>query len=47
MSDLIQELEKAELRDDVLDFAPGDTVRVLYNVREGPRNASRPSKAFV
>ena len=35
MSDLIQELEKAELREDNPDFAPGDTVRVLYNVREG------------
>jgi len=37
MSDLIQELEKAELRDDPPDFAPGDTVRVLYNVREGAK----------
>lgn len=35
MSDLIQELEKAEMREDDPDFAPGDTVRVLYNVREG------------
>ena len=37
MSDLIYELEKAEFRDDSLDFAPGDTVRVLYNVREGSK----------
>ena len=37
MSDLIQELEKAELREDPLDFYPGDTVRVLYNVREGDK----------
>ena len=37
MSDIIQELEKAEFREDSLDFAPGDTVRVLYNVREGPK----------
>lgn len=37
MSDLIQEIEKAELRDDAPDFAPGDTVRVLYNVREGEK----------
>jgi len=37
MSDLIQELEKAEFRDDSPDFAPGDTVRVLYNVREGSK----------
>ena len=37
MSDIIQELEKAEFREDSLDFAPGDTVRVLYNVREGTK----------
>jgi large subunit ribosomal protein L19 len=37
MSDLIQELEKAEFREDALDFGPGDTVRVLYNVREGTK----------
>ncbi len=35
MSDLIQDLEKADLREDNPDFAPGDTIRVLYNVREG------------
>ncbi len=37
MSDLLQELEKEQLRDDALDFAPGDTVRVLYKVREGAK----------
>ena len=37
MPDLIQELEAAELRVDNHDFAPGDTVRVLYNVREGSK----------
>tara|TARA_B100000678_G_C18045479_1_gene436442 strand:+ start:262 stop:612 length:351 start_codon:yes stop_codon:yes gene_type:complete len=37
MSDLIQEIEKAELRDDTPDFSPGDTLRVLYNVREGEK----------
>ena len=37
MADLIQEIEKAELRDDAPDFAPGDTVRVLYRVREGTK----------
>lgn len=37
MSDLLQELEKEQLRDDALDFAPGDTVRVLYKVREGTK----------
>jgi large subunit ribosomal protein L19 len=37
MTDVIQEIEKEQLRDDVLDFAPGDTVRVLYLVREGTK----------
>jgi large subunit ribosomal protein L19 len=35
MADLIQEIEKDQLRGDAPDFAPGDTVRVLYQVREG------------
>ena len=35
MADLIQEIEKDQLRGDSPDFAPGDTVRVLYLVREG------------
>ena len=35
MADLLQELEKEHLRTDLPDFAPGDTVRVLYRVREG------------
>jgi len=37
MTDLIKEIEKEELREDALDFAPGDTVRVLYLVREGQK----------
>lgn len=37
MSGLIRELETAETRDDNHDFNPGDTVRVLYNVREGSK----------
>ena len=47
MSDLIQELEKAELRDDSLDFAPGDTVRVLYNVREGSKERIQVFEGLV
>ncbi len=35
MGDLIQEIEREQLRDDAPDFAPGDTLRVLYLVREG------------
>ena len=35
MTDVIKEIEMEQLRDDIPDFAPGDTVRVLYLVREG------------
>ena len=37
MSGLIYELEQEQLRDDFPDFAPGDTVRVNYRVREGEK----------
>ena len=37
MADLLQELEKEQLRDDTPEFSPGDTVRVLYRVREGEK----------
>ena len=37
MADLIQEIEKEQLRETTPDFAPGDTIRVLYLVREGQK----------
>ena len=37
MADLLQQIEKEQLRTDLPDFAPGDTVRVLYRVREGDK----------
>ena len=37
MSDLLRELEQEQLRQDHPDFSPGDTVRVLYRVREGEK----------
>ena len=37
MSDLLRELEQEQLRQDVPEFSPGDTVRVLYRVREGEK----------
>lgn len=37
MTDVIREVEKAHLREDMPDFAPGDTVKVLYLVREGTK----------
>jgi large subunit ribosomal protein L19 len=37
MSDLLLEVEKAALRRDLPDFAPGDSVRVHVKVREGEK----------
>ena len=37
MADLLRELEQEKLKDDLPDFGPGDTVRVLYLVREGEK----------
>lgn len=37
MSDVLQEVVKDQLRDDLPDFAPGDTLRVLVRVREGDK----------
>jgi large subunit ribosomal protein L19 len=37
MADLLRELDNELLRTDLPEFAPGDTVRVLYRVREGDK----------
>jgi large subunit ribosomal protein L19 len=37
MSDLLREVEQEQLRQDIPQFSPGDTVRVLYRVREGDK----------
>jgi large subunit ribosomal protein L19 len=37
MTDLVRELDKEQLRDDLPDFAPGDTIRVQYRVLEGDK----------
>ena len=37
MADLLRELEQEQLREDLPSFGPGDTVRVLYLVREGEK----------
>lgn len=42
MSDLLRELEAEQLRQDIPDFAPGDTIRVLYRVREGEKERIQP-----
>jgi len=37
MSDLLREVELEQLRQDMPQFSPGDTVRVLYRVIEGDK----------
>lgn len=37
MADLLRELEQELLRSDLPEFAPGDTLRVLYRVKEGEK----------
>ena len=37
MADLLRELDNEQLRNDLPEFAPGDTVRILYRVREGEK----------
>ena len=37
MTDVLREIEKEQLRDETPEFAPGDTVKVLYLVREGAK----------
>ncbi len=39
---VIREIEKEQLRDDIPDVEPGDTVRVLVRVREGGRERLQP-----
>ncbi len=40
--DVIQEIEREQLRDDIPDVAPGDTVRVLVRVIEGEKERIQP-----
>lgn len=37
MADVIKEIEREQMRDEVPDFGPGDTVRVAYLVKEGAK----------
>ena len=37
MADLLHEVTKDALRNDIPDFSPGDTLRVLYRVIEGAK----------
>lgn len=37
MTDVLKDIEKEQLRAETPEFAPGDTVKVLYLVREGAK----------
>ena len=37
MADILHQLDMEKARNDLPDFAPGDTIKVLYRVREGQK----------
>lgn len=43
----IEAIEKQQLREDVTDFAVGDTVKVSYKVVEGSRERVQPFQGIV
>ncbi len=43
----IQEIESEQLRDDLPEFSPGDTVRVVILVREGERERLQAFEGIV
>jgi len=44
---IIDEFEKAQLRDDIPDFRAGDTVAVHYNIKEGDRRRNHIFEGVV
>ena len=44
---IIDEFEKAQLRTDIPDFSPGDTVAVHYNIKEGNRRRNQIFEGVV
>ena len=47
MTNSIQELEQAQLRNDLPEFGPGDTVRVQVRVKEGERERLQAFEGVV
>jgi large subunit ribosomal protein L19 len=43
----IQAIEQQQIRDDLTDFGPGDTIKVLYKVVEGQRERLQPFQGIV
>jgi large subunit ribosomal protein L19 len=47
MANIIDELEKEQLKTDIPDFSPGDTVEVQVRVREGNRERLQAFEGVV
>ena len=47
MTNSIQDLEQAQLRNDLPEFGPGDTVRVQVRVKEGDRERLQAFEGVV
>ena len=47
MTNIIQELEQAQLKNDLPEFGPGDTVRVQVRVKEGARERLQAFEGVV
>ena len=47
MTNTIQELEQAQLKNDLPEFGPGDTVRVQVRVKEGDRERLQAFEGVV
>lgn len=45
--DILQEIEREQLRDDLPEINPGDTVRVLVRVVEGDKERLQPFEGIV
>lgn len=47
VNDIIRDIEKEQLRDDIPEFAPGDTVRLMVKVVEGGKERLQPFEGVV
>ncbi|WP_108652406.1 50S ribosomal protein L19 [Dongshaea marina] len=47
MSNIIKQLEQEQMRQDLPEFAPGDTVRVMVRVKEGTKERLQAFEGFV
>lgn len=43
----VNKLEESQLREDIIDFRPGDTVKVLVKVKEGGRERIQAFQGIV